>query len=208
MNQKRSALLIVDVQHDFLPGGSLGVKDGDRIISVINKLQQQFDRIIATQDFHPANHKSFASNHAGKQVGEFIELGGQQQILWPDHCVQNTEGTKFSEELEQSKWEKIFQKGMNAEVDSYSGFFDNAKMGDTGLNDYLKKEEISRLYITGLAQDYCVKFTALDGVNLGFETYLIADATRPVNLSAVDGDQAIQELKTAGVKIIESKELL
>lgn len=208
MNQKSSALIIVDVQNDFLPGGSLAVKEGDQIIPVINKLQEKFDRVIVTQDFHPVDHKSFASNHPEKAVGELIELDGLEQMLWPDHCIQGSEGTEFHKDLSKEKWTKVFQKGMNPEVDSYSGFFDNAKRGDTGLNEYLKDQGIDTLYITGLAQDFCVKFTALDAVSLGFKTFLISDATRAVNVSTQDGENALEQMKEAGVKIIESKELL
>lgn len=205
--KNNSALLIVDVQNDFLPGGALGIEDGDKIISVINGLQPNFEHIIATQDFHPQNHKSFAANHHGKKVGEVIDLNGQNQVLWANHCVQGSEGAHFSDLLEKKNWVKIFQKGMSPEVDSYSGFFDNARLGDTGLGEYLKNHGINKVYITGLAQDYCVKFTALDARDLGFETYLISDATKPVNLDPEDGAKALEEMKNAGVKIITSKEI-
>lgn len=202
-----SALIIVDVQNDFLPGGALGVKDGDKVIPVINDIQSKFVHVIATQDFHPQNHKSFASNHAGKQVGEMIDLNGLPQMLWPNHCVQGTEGAYFSDLLKKDNWEKVFQKGMLPEVDSYSGFFDNARKGDTGLAEYLRNNGIDTIYLTGLAQDYCVKFTALDARDLGFKTFLIADGTKAVNLSPEDGDKAIREMEAAGVTIIESKDL-
>lgn len=202
-----SALIIVDVQYDFLPGGALAVHQGDEIIPVINMLQTEFDLILATQDWHPADHKSFAANHEGKNVGDFIQLEGLEQILWPVHCVQDSEGAKFHKDLDQSRWAGIFQKGKNPKVDSYSGFFDNARRGDTGLGDFLKSKGIEKVYVCGLAQDYCVKFTALDAISLGFDTFLIADATRPVNLNPSDGDQALVDLKSAGVKVILSTQI-
>lgn len=208
MNRDKSALLIVDVQNDFMPGGALGVSGGDQTVPVINSLQSKFQTIIATQDFHPADHGSFAANHPGKNPGEFIDLNGLNQILWPVHCVQGSAGAEFHKDLKRENWVAIFQKGMNPAVDSYSGFFDNARRGDTGLGDFLKEKEIKTVFVAGLAQDYCVKFTALDAVSLGFETYLIVDASRAVNLQPADGDLAIREMETAGVKIIKSNELI
>ena len=208
MNLKNSALLIVDVQNDFLPGGALAVSEGDEVIPVINDLQEKFNFIVATQDFHPSDHGSFAANHEGKKPGEFIKLAGLSQILWPVHCVEGSEGAEFHEDLNPIRWKAIFQKGKNPEVDSYSGFFDNARRGDTGLGDFLQNEGIMNVFVTGLAQDYCVKFTALDSVSLGFKTYLITDATKAVNLNAEDGDKALDELKNAGVILIESSAIL
>lgn len=208
LNLKSAALIIVDVQKDFIPGGALAIKDGDQVVPVINSIQHKFGTVIATQDFHPANHGSFAANHPGKTPGEFIDLNGLNQILWPIHCVQGSEGAKFHQDLNRENWVAIFQKGMNSEVDSYSGFFDNARRGDTGLGDFLKKKGIKTVFVAGLALDYCVKFTALDAVSLGFETFLIVDATRAVNLQPKDGEQAIREMESAGVKIINSTELI
>ena len=201
-----SALLIVDVQNDFIPGGALAVKEGDQVVPLINTLQGKFSHIIATQDYHPSDHGSFASNHPGKNPGDFIDLAGLNQILWPAHCEQGTEGSEFHPDLNQSQWEAIFQKGKNPEVDSYSGFFDNARRGDTGLGNYLKARGIRRVFVCGLALDYCVKFTALDAKSLGFDTFLIVDATRAVNLQPNDGESAIEEMREAGIKIITSKE--
>lgn len=202
-----TALLIVDVQNDFIPGGALAVAGGDLVVPVINALQGKFNHVIATQDYHPSNHGSFAANHAGKNPGEFIELAGMTQILWPVHCVQGSRGADFHPDLIQSQWKAIFQKGKNPEVDSYSGFFDNARRGDTGLGDYLKSNGINRVFVCGLALDYCVKFTALDARSLGFETILILDATQAVNLHPLDGEAAIQEMKAGGITILTSKEL-
>jgi nicotinamidase/pyrazinamidase len=204
---KRDALLIVDIQNDFLPGGALAVSSGDQIIPLVNLIQSKFDFIVASQDFHPADHKSFAANNPGRKVGDIIDLNGLNQFLWPVHCVQGTDGADFSKALIQENWNKIFQKGMNPEVDSYSGFFDNAKRGDTGLAKFLKENQIERVFICGLALDYCVKFTALDALNEGFETFLITDATRPVNVKPTDGENSLRELAAARIKLITSKEL-
>jgi nicotinamidase/pyrazinamidase len=204
---KRDALLIIDVQNDFLPGGALAVSSGDQIIPIVNLLQSKFDFIVASQDFHPADHKSFAANNPGRKVGDIVDLNGLDQFLWPVHCVQGTTGADFSKALIHENWNKIFQKGMNSEVDSYSGFFDNAKRGDTGLSKFLKENQIERVFICGLALDYCVNFTALDSLNEGFETFLVTDATRPVNVMPTDGENSLRELGSAGIKLITSNEI-
>lgn len=196
------ALIIVDVQNDFLPGGALEVKDGDKIIPYINELQNNFNLVIATQDWHPANHKSFAINHPNKNIGEFINLNGLQQILWPVHCVQNSKGAEFAETLNQEKIEKIFVKGTKPQIDSYSGYFDNGKKQSTGLQDYLKSKSVNKVVVVGLAADYCVKFTALDAVNLGFEVEVHKAGTRAVNLQRNDFEKAMKDMKNVGIKII------
>lgn len=206
-NKEKSVLIIVDVQNDFVPGGALAVKDGDQVVPIINDLQKEFRHVVATQDFHPVDHGSFAANHFGKSSGEFIELAGLHQILWPVHCVQGSFGADFHSDLDQSQWMAIFQKGKNPEVDSYSGFFDNAKREDTGLGDYLKSKGIEQVFVCGLALDYCVKYTALDSKSLGFDTFLLSDATKAVNLNPEDGSKAITEMKEAGIRILTSKEL-
>lgn len=203
----KSALILIDIQNDFCPNGALAVNEGDQIIPIVNKLQEKFETIIATQDWHPTDHKSFAVNHEGKSVGEIIKLGDTNQILWPVHCTQNSFGSEFSKELKTEKITKIFQKGMNKEIDSYSGFFDNDHKSETGLNDYLKENNIEELYITGLATDYCVKFTTMDALSLGFKVNLVVDACRGVNLSDGDVEKAIEEMKNAGAKIITSDEV-
>src|SRR3954464_12124852 len=157
-----NALIIVDLQIDFCPGGALPVPQGDLVIPIINRLQEKFELIIATQDWHPANHGSFAANHPGCRIGEMIDLNGLPQILWPMHCVQNTAGAEFAPTLETDRIERIFQKGTDPAIDSYSGFFDNGHRKATGLGDYLKQRGVKSIYIAGLATDYCVKFTALD----------------------------------------------
>jgi nicotinamidase/pyrazinamidase len=176
-----NALIIVDVQNDFLPGGALAVKNGDAVIPVINNLQKKFDLVVATQDWHPADHKSFASAHPGKKVFEETMLDGLPQVLWPDHCVQQTDGAKFSSELITEKIEAIFRKGMDKNIDSYSGFFDNGKKKATGMDAYLKGRGVTSIYVAGLASDYCVYFTALDGLELGFQSTIITDATRAID---------------------------
>jgi nicotinamidase/pyrazinamidase len=202
-----AALIIVDVQNDFIPEGALAVAEGDQVVPLINSFQEKFDHIIATQDFHPSNHGSFSTQHPGKNPYDQIDLVGLRQTLWPVHCVQGTKGADFHSDLNQSLWEAVFQKGKNPQVDSYSGFFDNARRGDTGLGDYLKEKGIRKVFVCGLALDYCVKFTALDAQSLGFETYLISDATRAVNIAPEDGQEAIQEMAAAGITILTSKDL-
>lgn len=199
------ALILVDIQNDFCPGGNLAVKDGDKIIPLVNQLQKQkdYDLIIATQDFHPKNHKSFASNNSGKSVGDLVELNGQVQVMWPDHCVQGSIGAEFHKDLDMNKIVKIFKKGTNPEVDSYSGFFDNDHKSSTGLGEYLKSKNILMVDVVGLALDYCVKATAMDANNLGFITTVIVPATRAVNLNVDDDLKAIAELKKSGVLIYE-----
>ncbi len=204
---KNDALLVVDVQNDFIPGGALPVGEGDRIVPTINELQKKFDQVIATQDYHPADHGSFAANHSGKNPGEFVQLAGLNQILWPVHCVQGSTGADFHPDLNQSHWKAIFRKGKRKEVDSYSGFFDNARRGDTGLGDYLRTQGVNRVFICALALDYCVKFTALDAQGLGFDTFVISDATRAVNLNSDDGSRALKEMAGHGIRIITSSEL-
>lgn len=202
------ALLIIDVQNDFLPGGALAVPEGDLVIPIINRLQDVFELIVATQDWHPANHGSFAVNHENKKPGEFIKLSGLEQILWPVHCVQHSEGAEFHPELVKKKWAEVFQKGTDPLIDSYSGFYDNNRMQDTGLSAYLKEQNVDTLYVAGLATDYCVKYTVLDALKEGFKTYLVEDATKGVNLSARDSERAITVMSKAGSEVIHSKSIV
>lgn len=202
-----NALIIVDVQNDFLPGGALPVPEGDAILRVINRVQRHFDSIVATQDWHPPEHGSFAANHAGKKPGEQITLAGQPQILWPVHCVQGTPGADFSDVVDRSRWARVFPKGTDAAIDSYSGFYDNGHRKATGLGDYLRERGAEAVYLAGLATDYCVKFTALDAVRLGFRTHVIQDACRGVNLQPGDVARAFDEMRAAGVQILNSTDL-
>jgi len=201
------ALILVDIQNDFMPTGALPVPKGDEIIPIINKLQKHFNLIIATQDWHPANHGSFASNHPDHKPGDVIMLDGLSQVLWPDHCVQNNHGAEFASAFDRHIVDKIFHKGTDPLIDSYSGFFDNAHRKATGLDRYLKEHSISEVYIAGLATDYCVKYSVLDALHLGLKTYVIADACRGVNLKPNDSAEAFEEMKKAGAIIINSQSL-
>lgn len=210
-------LILVDIQNDFCPGGALAVKDGHKVVPVANILavESNFDLIVCTQDYHPPTHKSFASNNKDAKPGTLGELNGVPQVWWPNHCEWGTKGSEFHKNLMTGKVAAIFRKGMNEKVDSYSGFFDNKAILDgkevraaTGLGGYLKDKGVTDVYVMGLATDYCVKFTALDALALGFNTYLITDGCRAVDLNAGDGDKAMAEMKEAGVKLVESKNLL
>jgi nicotinamidase/pyrazinamidase len=196
------ALLLVDVQNDFMPGGSLEVPHGDKIIPQINRLQENFDLVIATQDWHPQNHKSFASNHPDKNPFEEIILNGINQVLWPDHCVQGSKGAEFHPDLKINKISAIFRKGMDPDIDSYSGFYDNGHLISTGLSGYLKEKCITEIYFCGLASDICIYHTIMDALKEGFSASLIEDASRPLN-----NDTFItikNELQKLGVRIIPS----
>ncbi|RAV28302.1 bifunctional nicotinamidase/pyrazinamidase [Sinomicrobium soli] len=198
-------LLIVDVQHDFLPGGKLAVPGGDEVIPVINALQPDFDLVVATQDWHPAGHLSFASSHPDRKPFDVIDLKGMEQVLWPDHCVQGTGGAALSDLLHQNRIAAIFRKGTHRETDSYSGFYDNGKKYTTGLTSYLREMGVRDVYVCGLAADYCVYYTAKDAKTSGFETYYITDATRFIASDTYD--KAVSDLSDIGVHMIASDEL-
>ncbi|WP_299823800.1 bifunctional nicotinamidase/pyrazinamidase [uncultured Pontibacter sp.] len=200
------ALLLIDIQNDFIPGGALAVPQGDRIIPIANQLQEKFDLVTATQDWHPANHKSFASNHTNKKPFDLTLLHGLEQVLWPDHCVQGTEGAAFCPDLNMQKVEAIFRKGMNPEIDSYSGFYDNGHLKSTALADYLRGKGVTEVYLAGLAADYCVYFTAKDALQEGFKATIIADATRPIDPAGFEKAKA--DLLSLGGSIVESSSLL
>ena len=202
------ALILVDIQNDFLPGGALAVPDGDKVIPVANEMIEKFDLVFTTQDWHPADHGSFASQHADVAVGDMIDLNGLTQIMWPDHCIQGTAGAEFAESLNLNDAVRIFPKGTDPTIDSYSGFFDNGKRKATGLGDALKKAGVTHVFVLGLATDYCVKFTALDAKSLGFEVTLIEDGCRGVNLKPTDVADAIDEMRSAGIQITTSKEVV
>ena len=201
------ALLIVDVQNDFCPGGALAVPEGDQIIPVINRLIDQFDIIIQTQDWHPKNHSSFASAHPEKNQYDIVEMKYGTQVLWPDHCVQGTDGAAFHPDLNTDKTQVIIRKGFRKEIDSYSTFFENDQKTTTGLTGYLKERNITDLYTVGLATDFCVKWTVLDGIDEGFNMHIIEDAVKGIDL---DGsvEEAWKEMKEKGVKVTSSDEIL
>ena len=201
------ALILVDIQNDFLPGGALAVPDGDAVIPVANKLQDFFPLVVATQDWHPPNHGSFAENHPGRKPFEQIDLYGLPQTLWPVHCVQDTPGAAFAQDLETQRIAQVFQKGTDPRIDSYSGLFDNGHRKSTGLGEWLKEKGVLEVYVCGLATDYCVKFTALDSAQLGFKTFLVEDGCRGVNLRPNDVPDAIQTMRLAGVRVIQSVDL-
>jgi nicotinamidase/pyrazinamidase len=202
-----NALILVDIQNDFCPGGALAVKEGDQVVAVANRISPRFDAVVATQDWHPADHGSFAASHPGKSPGDLIDLNGLKQILWPTHCVQETRGTDFVAGLTIDHVGQVFRKGTDPGIDSYSAFFDNGHRKSTGLADWLRGREISDVYVMGLATDYCVKFTALDALKLGFNTFLIEDGCRGVDLKPGDVDRAIEEMRKAGVTITRSDQL-
>ncbi len=196
------ALLLVDIQNDFLPGGALPVPDGDQVAPVANLLMPHFDFVIATQDWHPANHASFADNHAQKKPGDRIILSGLSQILWPRHCVQNTPGAQLAAGLQLDRIQKTVQKGTDAAIDSYSGFFDNGHRRRTGLQDVLAGQGVTNLYVLGLATDYCVKFTVLDACALGYRVFVVVDGCRGVNLAPGDAAAALEEMRRAGAAVV------
>ena len=199
-----NALIIVDLQNDFLPDGALPVPHGDEVIPLANELQQRFALVLATQDWHPADHGSFAPNHPGKKPGDRIILDGIEQILWPVHCVQDTHGAEFAPSFDTNRIARIFHKGIDPRIDSYSTFFDNAHRRSTGLGEYLNERSVKNVYLLGLALDYCVKYSALDARQLGFSTHIIVDACRGIGLEPADLDHALDEMRRAGAILLES----
>ena len=197
-----NALILVDIQNDFMPGGPLAVPFGDEIIPLVNELQNSFSLVVATQDWHPQSHKSFASNHAGKKPFERIMLHGLEQVLWPDHCIQGSVGAEIHPSINMSKVEGIFRKGMDVEIDSYSAFYDNGYKKSTGLAGYLRERKIKKVYVCGLAADYCVYYTAKDSLKENFETYIIEDATRAIDTNGFV--KATEKILSSGGQIIKS----
>ena len=195
-------LILVDIQNDFIPGGALAVNEGDQVVAVANRLMPEFDLVVATQDWHPANHGSFASQHTDIDVGDSFSLNGINQIAWPDHCVQGTQGAEFVSGLNMNEVDHVVQKGTNCQIDSYSGFFDNNHQTATGLADLLQKHGTAEVAVMGLATDYCVKFTALDSAALGFKTKLILDGCRGVEMHPGDIAAAVEQMRAAGVHIV------
>lgn len=196
---KKKALIIVDMQYDFLPGGALAVDNGDEIIPVIARIQDDFEVVVATQDWHPAGHGSFASSHEGKVPFDVIDMHGHPQVLWPDHCVQGSRGAELTDELDMTRVSAIFRKGMDPGVDSYSGFFDNNRERRTGMAGYLNDLGVTDIYVAGLAADYCVYYTAKDGQDLGFNSYFIENASLAISVDTYQ--PALKDMREQGVVI-------
>lgn len=196
------ALLLIDIQNDFMPGGALAVPGGDEIIPIVNELMPQFGLVVATQDWHPADHGSFAANHPGREVFQQGELDGLPQTLWPVHCVQNTGGALFAPGLDSRRIHRVFTKGMNPRIDSYSGLYDNGHRASTGMGEWLKEQGVSHLTVVGVATDYCVKFSVLDALAEGFAVDVYTAACRGVNLAPQDVGSALQEMQKAGARLI------
>ena len=194
------ALIVVDVQNDFCPGGSLAVEGGDEIVKGINNIMEYYDVVVLTQDWHPAGHGSFASAH-GAEVFSMGELDGSPQVMWPTHCVENTDGAEFHPDLDTS-YAAVFPKGQNKNIDSYSGFYDNNGKNPTGLTDYLRENHVDTVEICGLATDFCVKHTAIDAVKEGFKTKVILNFCRGVFAEEHDLEKALNDMEKAGVKVV------
>ncbi len=203
-----NALVLVDIQNDFMPFGALPVAEGDAVVAIANALATRFDLVVATQDWHPASHGSFAVNHFGHAPGDVIDLGGVSQVLWPSHCVQDTPGASFHSALDVGRVGHVVRKGADTGIDSYSGFFDNDHRTATGLEALLRSLQVRRVTVCGLATDYCVKFTALDAVALGFGVSVVSDGCRAVDLAPGDGERALGEMAATGCAVVTSAELL
>ena len=220
----KSALLVIDIQNDFVPGGALAVTDGHAVVDVANQFikndNEWFDYVVASQDWHPARHKSFASQHPGAKPGDTIDLGGVSQILWPDHCIQGSSGSQFVQNLRSDHFDKVIQKGTHIDRDSYSAFFDNAasfdqttmmiaaRSGDTGLNDWLQAHDVSNLTVLGLATDYCVLFSVMDALKLDYHVTVVIDGCRSVDVMPGDGQRALSTMNNAGARLITSSDLI
>ncbi len=201
------ALVIVDMENDFMPGGALGVKGGDDIVPLINDLIPKFPLVVACRDWHPSDHVSFAASHPGKKVGDRIHVKGKEQVLWPVHCVRDTLGAEIVSSLNQEEIVQIFSKGTEKDIDSYSAFFDNAHLKSTGLGEYLRVQNVHEVYLAGLTTEYCILYSALDALDLGFAVYVIIDACRPINLKPRDDFRAIEMMTVRGANIITCKDL-
>ena len=195
------ALLVIDLQNDFCPGGALAVADGDAVVAEVNRLMPAYDVVIATQDWHPPDHCSFASQHPGARLYDTVEVGGIAQTLWPDHCVQGTAGAALHPRLDTGGVNLILHKGTCSGLDSYSAFFENDRRTATGLSGYLAALDVHRVALCGLATDYCVYYSALDAVQLGFEVEVVTAACRGVDLPPDNVAHALEQMRAAGVQI-------
>ena len=202
-----TALLVIDVQNDFCPGGNLAVAEGDQVIPIINRISDRFPLVVATKDWHPAGHVSFASAHPGRDVQDTVQAGDIEQVLWPDHCVQGTDGAAFHPGLDQRPINIVLHKGTKQHLDSYSAFFENDKKTETGLRSFLSGLGFDRVVVCGLAADVCVYFTAVDARSVGLETAVVWDATRGVDIPACSVEEARRDMESRGVSIIESGDI-
>lgn len=204
----KKALILVDLQNDFCEGGNLAVPHGSEVVVLANQLQTYFDYVVATKDWHPEDHTSFHTNHPGQNVGDVIEVGGIAQVLWPEHCIQNSKGAEWHPEFNSKNVHRVFYKGIDKNIDSYSAFFDNKHLRSTGLGEYLRSKQVKHVYIMGLTTDYCVKYSALDAAKLGFYVYIIQDGCRGVELKTGDVERSLQEMREAGVAIVNSTDII
>jgi nicotinamidase/pyrazinamidase len=204
---EQDVLLVVDVQNDFCPGGALAVERGDEVVPVINRLGRAFRHVVMTQDWHPGNHKSFASAHPGKRHFESVRMPYGEQTLWPDHCVQQTPGAAFHEDLDLPNCQLIIRKGFRPDIDSYSAFYENDRVTPTGLAGYLTNRGFRRVFVVGLATDYCVHYSAVDARKEGFETFVIEDACRAIDLEGSLA-AAMRNMKDNGVVILQSSDIV
>jgi nicotinamidase/pyrazinamidase len=202
------ALIIVDMQKDFMPGGALGVERADRLVPLHNQLMEKFDLVVATKDWHPKNHISFAINHPGKKEGDVVETDFGKQVLWPVHCVHGTDGAEFAMGLNKMRFDEVFYKGVDPKVDSYSTFFDDARHRSTGLEKYLKKHEVDEIFFAGVATDYCVLYSVHDALELGFSVSVIEDGCGGIDLHPGDIEKAYEEIRAHGAHIVQSGEVL
>jgi nicotinamidase/pyrazinamidase len=202
------ALVVVDMQVDFLPGGALGCAGADKLIPVINALIPKFPLVVGSKDWHPKNHCSFAATHPGKKVGDVVDVNGIPQILWPVHCVQNTPGAAFDPRVESDLFARVFFKGTDPNIDSYSAFYDNARKKSTGLSEYLKSLGMNEIFLAGLLTEYCVFYSTQDALKDGFQVTVIEDACKGIDLKPGDTARALEKIKELGGKVVKSKELL
>ena len=203
----KSCLILVDLQNDFMPGGALAVPRGDEVLAVANRLAPKFDYVVASQDWHPPDHRSFASQHPCGKAGDVIDLDGLDQVLWPDHCVQGSNGAEFHKDLDLGCVDAVFQKGTDRNIDSYSTFYDNAHRRSTGLGAHLRGRGLKAVWMFGLATDYCVRFSALDAVSLGLTTSVVREGCRGINLAPSDVDRAWEQMRAAGVSVARCEDL-